>query len=1133
MSDSQNIRHTPLASSELSLWIPTGRSGFRLDRFEVLNWGTLHQRVWGLNCRGDNALLTGDIGSGKSTLVDGISTLLVAPNKITYNKAAGADARERTLRTYVLGQYKSERSEDGASARPIALRTNTSYSVILGRFVNEALGAEVTLAQVFWWKETQGQPARFYIIADEGLAIAQHFGEFGPSIDGLRKRLRSMRSVEMHDSFPPYAAAYRRRFGIETEQAMDLFYQTVSMKSVGNLTDFVRAHMLEPFPVEDRIAALIDHFDDLSRAHESVVKARRQIELLTPLVADCERHGAMGEEAKELRASRDMLKPWFAQLKHDLLQERLGRLGEQTRRVEERIASLFEACEAERARCGGIAEAIKANGGGRLEEIGRKIGEREREREQRAGKAEQYAALAREAGLPPDIDEASFSLNRLSLAAKIEENEDAQANAQNEVTEAAVSLRDLKLQFEVVTAELASLRSRRSNIPMRMLEIRERLCDAIECDEAELPFAGELIQVHPDASQWEGAIERLLHGFGISLLVSDEHHTSVTAWVDRNHLGGKLVHLRARAVERGTVRAPEPSTVAAKLQISPSSRHYPWLEARIAERFDHVCCRSIDELKQVDRGITRAGQIKGSPERFEKDDRRFVDDRTHYVLGWSNEGKIAALQRQADDLAHGGDTATKRVVAADTFQKTLRKRRTTLDQLKLFENFRELNWPEIAAEIDQLERERRELEATSDQLQMLREQEKEAQAALEKANRRHDGAKEERARLSERTEVATRERDACAVVLAATAPELCEAYFPRLEALRMRAPGETTLTVESCDERQHQMRDWLQTSIDAIDRKLRSLGENIVKAMKGYVDTYPIDAREVDCSLESAGEFAAMLDRLASDDLPRFEERFKSLLNENTIREVASFQSQLNRERQTIRERIDRINRSMRAINYNPGRYIRLEATNNPDIEIRDFQQQLKACTEGTLSGSADDAYSEAKFLEVKRIIERFRGREGSSEADRRWTRKVTDVRNWSEFSASERWRETDAEHEHYTDSGGKSGGQKEKLAYTVLAASLAYQFGLDTADVRPRTFRFVVIDEAFGRGSDESARYGLELFRTLDLQLLVVTPLQKIHIIEPYVASVGFVHNPDGRTSMLRNLTIEEYRAERAALRG
>src|SRR6266540_877964 len=260
---------------------------------------------------------------------------------------------------------------------------------------------------------------------------------------------------------------------------------------------------------------------------------------------------------------------------------------------------------------------------------------------------------------------------------------------------------------------------------------------------------------------------------------------------------------------------------------------------------------------------------------------------------------------------------------------------------------------------------------------------------------------------------------------------------------------------------------------------------------------------------------------------------FKELLNENTIREIANFQSQLGRERQTIRERIEAINKSLRGIDYNPGRYIALEIEASTDAEIREFQQDLRTCTEGSLTGSGSDVYSEAKFLEVKRIIERFRGREGTAELDRRWTRKVTDVRNWFEFSASERWREDDREHEHYTDSGGKSGGQKEKLAYTVLAASLAYQFGLKAGERRSRSFRFVVIDEAFSRGSDNAASFALELFARMRLQLLVVTPLQKIHVIEPHVASVAFVHNEDGRISMVRNMTIEEYRAERASRAG
>ena len=252
--------------------------------------------------------------------------------------------------------------------------------------------------------------------------------------------------------------------------------------------------------------------------------------------------------------------------------------------------------------------------------------------------------------------------------------------------------------------------------------------------------------------------------------------------------------------------------------------------------------------------------------------------------------------------------------------------------------------------------------------------------------------------------------------------------------------------------------------------------------------------------------------RLVDDDLPRFQEQFKRYLNQNTIRDIAGFQSQLNKQAELIRDRVDVINESLADVDYNPGRFIRLEAQPTPDTDIRDFRADLRACTDDAVSGDVSDQYSEQKFLQVSRIIERFRGREGQTEADRGWTRRVTDVRNWFIFSASERWREDDTEHEHYADSGGKSGGQKEKLAYTILAASLAYQFKLERGTGRSKTFRFAVIDEAFGRGSDESAQFGLELFRRLGLQLLVVTPLQKIHVIEPYVSAVGFRRQP-GRT--------------------
>ncbi len=165
-------------------------SGFRLQRLEVFNWGTFDGRVWALHPDGKNALLTGDIGSGKSTLVDAVTPLLVPAHRVAYNKAAGADSKERSLRSYVLGHYKSERNEATGAAKPVALRGLNSYSVILGVFHNAGYDQTVTLAQVFWMKEAQGQPARLFVGAERSLSIAADFANFGTDITNTRAASR-------------------------------------------------------------------------------------------------------------------------------------------------------------------------------------------------------------------------------------------------------------------------------------------------------------------------------------------------------------------------------------------------------------------------------------------------------------------------------------------------------------------------------------------------------------------------------------------------------------------------------------------------------------------------------------------------------------------------------------------------------------------------------------------------------------------------------------------------------------------------------------------------------------------------------------------------------------------------------
>jgi uncharacterized protein YPO0396 len=1110
---------------ELDFVADDALAGFRLTRLEVFNWGTFDACVWTLQLNGRNGLLTGDIGSGKSTLVDAITALLVPTQRITFNKAAGADTKERSLRSYVLGHYKSERNEITGVARPVSLRNHNNYSVILGVFHNAGYGQTVSLAQVFWIKEAQGQPARFFLGAERDLTIASDFANFGSDITTLRKRLRAS-NAELHDSFPPYAAWFRRRFGIENDQALELFQQTVSMKSVGNLTDFVRNHMLEPFEVTPRIQHLIGHFDDLDRAHRAVLKAQRQVELLTPLVADCKRHGELAAEVEHFRRCRDNLRPYFAQLKLELLSRRLGNLDNEWNKFDAQVRRLDATREEQSGQLDELKRAINDNGGNHLERLATDIRGKEKLRDTRKDKDARYRELVTKLGASTARDEAAFIARRAQFASEREKADDRDTDLQNSLTERSVTFRQGKQEHDQLTVEIDSLKRRRSNIDDAQIQIRAALCAALSLDVDDMPFAGELIQVREDERDWEGAAERLLHGFGLSLLVPDAYYKDVAEWVDNHHLRGRLVYFHVRARKAAELPQSHHDSLARKLAIKPDSPHYEWLERELAHRFDVACCTTQEQFRRETRAITRAGQTKDPSGRHEKDDRHRIDDRSRYVLGWSNNAKIAALEEKRRQLETRLGEIGSQIGKIEADRSALKTQLDALARLEEFTHFEELDWASVVASIAALEDERRKLEQASDILRQLNERLRELQQTLKKTENELQSAHTDRGRVEQRRADAQALQQQTVGLLDALPADATLA--DTLEVMRFDALGEHQLSVESCDNRERDMRDWLQTRIDNETRALNRLAEKIIKAMASFKEIFKLETAEMDANLEAGFEYENLLTQLNRDDLPRFKDRFKELLNVNTINEIANFNAQLARERETIKERIAHINQSLGEIDYNPGRYIVLESQTSPDAEIRDFQQELRTCTEGTVTGSEDAQYSEVKFLQVKAIIDRFRGREGLSEQDRRWTTKVTDVRNWFLFAASERWREDNSEHEHYSDSSGKSGGQKEKLAYTILAASLAYQFGLEWGAVRSRSFRFVVIDEAFGRGSDESAQYGLTLFRQLNLQLLIVTPLQKIHIIEPFVSSVGFVHNEDGQASKLRNLSIEEYRAQK-----
>ncbi len=1102
-------------------------AGFRLRRLEVLNWGTFDRQVWTLQPDGRNTLLTGDIGSGKSTLVDAITTLLLPANRIAYNKAAGAAARERDLRSYVRGFYKSERNETTGSSRPVGLRDTGSYSVVLACFHNAGFdagfGADVTLAQVFSVKES-GQPDRFYVTADAALSITEHFSGFGSTLPNLRKRLRKA-GASVYDHFPEYSRDFRRKLAIASDQAMELFHQTVSMKSVGDLNDFVRDHMLEPFDAAKWVDKLIAHFEDLTKAHDAVVMARAKLADLAPLVDDCDTYDDLTGRAVALHGQRDGLRYFFAGVLARLHTEHAQALTRELADAERRRDATEEQLGSLRATLQSLQLEQAGHGGAEITEIERQLEDRSYRRDERRHRRARFDGYLHQAGLDAVTNSAQLRHRLTEIDSAAVELQATLAEVDNKSTDAKVALRALESEAAEIRTELASLRARPSNIPERNMAIRQLLCSALHIDESALPFAGELIQVAAEATDWEGAAERVLRGFGLSLLVSPQLYPQVSDWVNANHLGGRLVYYRVPAtVSRQGVAQPPPAALARKLRIKDGS-FYEWIERELAIRAPHVCVDTMVEFRRHEFAVTRTGLVRGRGGRHEKDDSHHIEDRRFYVLGWSNEQKVDDLladgKRVQAELNRTNTTLSKLAAERDA----LGVRKSALDKLpELARSYDDIDWESMVAEITRLKVRKRELEASSGELARISAEIKRVEVEVEVADTQRRTVDQEIGKLSQDRERAQTGAANAARVAAEPQADTASAYF---DALAARL-GPLPTSPEACAEEESTHYRALTAEAEAISGKAEHVVRRIVARMVDFRRKYPVDTVEMDSAVEAAAEYRALRDRLLGDDLPRFEAAFKEYLNTNTIRDIAGFHSELNKQVELIRSRIEVINESLVGIDYNTDRYIRLEEAPTPNREIRAFRDELRQCSDSSIGADHTDRYSEERFLLVKALVEKFRGRDGMTEADRNWVKRVTDVRNWCTFAASERWRSDDTEYENYTDSGGKSGGQKEKLAYTILAASLAYQFNLKWAVKRSKDFRFVVIDEAFGRGSDDSTRFALSLFAKLGLQLLIVTPLQKIHVIEPFVSSVGFVENKHGNCSQLQCLTIEEYRARK-----
>jgi uncharacterized protein YPO0396 len=349
----------------------------------------------------------------------------------------------------------------------------------------------------------------------------------------------------------------------------------------------------------------------------------------------------------------------------------------------------------------------------------------------------------------------------------------------------------------------------------------------------------------------------------------------------------------------------------------------------------------------------------------------------------------------------------------------------------------------------------------------------------------------------------------------ATAEEL----EPFTEAFVARQP-EPTLSVTSIEETERKVEASINRAISRFEGDANSASKEMGPKMATFLLTYPEHTTELDATEACAPKFAELKITLESDDLPKHKDRFRTLLSRELIGGIATFKATLEKQERANQGRIDTINTALRRIAYSSVTHVQIAVKTNRSDEVAKFRADLKACLSGGLHPSAEDRLR--IFENIKKLMAAFA-------RDEAWARRVTDARNWVDFGVVELSNEDGREVDNFATSGGRSGGQKARLAFTILASAITAQYGLAEPGDHSGRFRLVVIDEAFARTDETNSLQALQLFQKLDLQLLIVSPFDaRARTAEDFVHSFHLTVNHDRKDSRVRRASREEYEAAR-----
>ncbi|MGE2832658.1 ATP-binding protein [Mycobacterium sp. SMC-4] len=1107
---------------------------FHLSRLQVINWGVF-DGYHSIPFSPGGALIAGASGSGKSSLLDAISLGFLPFNRRNFNAsgdntAAGSSAGRRTVDKYVRGAW-GQRS-DGGTSRVMYLRgEGTAWSAVAVTYASDS-GRTVTGLVLKWLTgESRNDSSSRFVIGDGDLDIEDVCNRWAAGrFDTAVFKENGWRFTTKVES--QYLAQLYATIGIRaSDAAQQLLGKAKSLKSVGGLEQFVREFMLDEPDSLARLPEALKQIDPLVEARELLAVAQRKRKILGDIEKIQQRYASESSDLGIIDlVDAPMVRAYTDHVRVTQCPAQIAQLDSTIEQLDNEYEDVTRSLNLAKAEADSLNAQINGNSAS-LGPLQSQVTAAETQAEQVSRRRSAYEDMLTAQGLDiPDTAEEFWNLREELLAeatellAKVERHREASTDAEYAQKAARIARDD-------AAKELKRVEHVGSALPEFALLMREQICAAVGVDTAELPYVAELMDLRADQTRWRTAVEKVLRGAGLRLLVPDQHWTKVLRFVNETNMRGRLAlhHVRTKNYGAEPVE-PESNTLAGKLfPVDPQHPCAAEAVDIVTAAGDHICVDSPDVFARFRRAVTDTGLYKDSDRLAIKDDRRPLKQ-SEYLYQGDVSAKINAL---TVDLAAAEEAYQKARRTADDIAAQRQQWRDRASACKaICEQFGQWNQIDVETADGHADRLREQYElllADNPDIEALNARADECWSQIQKLMTRRGAIQTRRDDLDERRTRLLELQD-----------RLQPAFVSEpLTELLHRYANQVPVTLELLEPEPH--RDALFTAIKKEREQLRESRRRSYDELARILNTFdtafpdaiPNDSDNFD---ERVHDYVALCRHIDERELPEAYERMMRLVTEQAPDAILTLHRVAEQEARRIAEQIERVNTGLGAVEFNRGTRLTLRATPRVLTAVSELTEIVRSISRRIAEVGLGDKQA---ILDQYADILRLRNRLASTAPeDKAWTRDALDVRNRFTFDCAEWDISTGELIRTHSNAGDNSGGEQEKLMAFCLAGALSFNLAApgDT-DNRP-VFAQLMLDEAFSKSDPQFAQQALQAFRKFGFQLVIVATVQNATTIQPYIDSVVMVSKTEatGRNARpvatVATRTISEFTELRQQMR-